>query len=203
MRLFFAVVASAPSLALAYILFNVWLDPMAWDNGGWVPYGVGLLLMEFLILHSNVFITHYTATHTRFSDKLKSFAGLLALYSLMGAGFALSTDSPTLLIMLVTIMISRFISALRADSVQDGTFPRRAALGIVAYLLITAGTVFIPIPEMGVTASVLQEVYPNRGGGLWERLPHRPIVGAEVYFSLMGIAELYWGLRAPTAKAST
>ncbi len=200
MRLLFAIIACAPSLSLAYILFNVWLDPMAWDQGSWVPYGVGLLLMEFLILHSSVFITHYAATHQAFSDKLKSFVGLVALYSLMGTGFALSTDSPTLLIMLIAIMVSRFVSALRADSTQDGTFSRRAALGIVAYLMITAGTVFIAIPEMGITTSVVQEVYPNRGGGVWERYPHRPIVGAAVYFCLMGVAELYWGLRAPTAK---
>ena len=50
---------------------------------------------------------------------------------------------------------------------------------------------FNDVPEMGITRQLLDEVYPDRGdGGVWNRYPERAIVGAAVYFALMGLAEL-------------
>jgi hypothetical protein len=44
----------------------------------------------------------------------------------------------------------------------------RSGIGVLLYLPIVFGTVLLPIPELGITDSVLNEGYPDRGGGLWE-----------------------------------
>ena len=196
MKLILALVGAVPSLILGYVLFSVWVNPMAWDDGHWVPYGIGLLLVEFLILHSSVMINHLAATQENLVGKLKLFAGLLLFYGLMGFGFAKTTNSPTLLFLLIAIMLARFVSALGADLRKDQAFNKRAAFGVTMYLLVAAISVFIDFPELGITDTVLREVYPERGSGLWERHPEQAIVAAALYFSLTGIAELYWGLTA-------
>lgn len=57
-------------------------------------------------------------------------------------------------------------------------------------MFVVAGTIFLPIPELGLTASVLSETSPDRGSGLWEAEPERAIAGAAVYFLLIGFAEI-------------
>ncbi len=202
MRPLIGVLAATPSLVLAYLLVNVWLDPMAWSDGAWVRYGVGLLLMEFLILHSSVFIAASAAAAETLRGKVLLFLGLAALYGLMGLGFALGTDSLSLLWVLIAIMAARFVSALRANIDHDGQFGQRAALGIMAYLLVAFFTVMVDVPSMGITQEVLNEVYPGRGGGLWEQEPERAIVGGAIYFAVIGVAELAWGVRSAKPAAA-
>jgi hypothetical protein len=42
----------------------------------------------------------------------------------------------------------------------------------------------------GITGTVLDEVYPDRGGGLWEKEPERAIEVAALYFLIIGLAEI-------------
>ena len=47
----------------------------------------------------------------------------------------------------------------------------------------------------------MREVYPNRGGGIWEQHPERAIAGAIIYFGLMGLFELKQLARLPEATS--
>ncbi|MEQ9451039.1 MAG: hypothetical protein RJQ07_05590 [Pseudomonadales bacterium] len=183
---------AVPCLYLSYALVNVWLDPMAWDQGRWVPYAVGILLVEFLVIHAGVLITNMAATQTGFARKMKLFVGLAAMYLLMGLGFALSTDSMSLLLILVGVMVSRFLAALNADPAGRKRQQARSGFAAVIYLGAVFATLFLPIPEFGITNTVLAEVYPQRGGGVWEREPERAIAAGACYFGVLGIAELCW-----------
>jgi hypothetical protein len=66
----------------------------------------------------------------------------------------------------------------------------RSVISVILYLLVVSGTLFLPIPELGISDSVLRDLYPGRGSGLWEREPERAIGGAAVYFFLIGLAEI-------------
>ncbi|NKB99874.1 MAG: hypothetical protein GKR90_15440 [Pseudomonadales bacterium] len=188
-------VAGISCLYLSWVLVGVWLDPMARDNGSWVPFAVGLLVIEFLALHSSVFITNLMAEHETLTQRLKFGAGLTAFYLLMAVGIAAGVGSPSLVLILASIMVSRIISAFTASPETKAHNNARAAVGIVLYVGLAGATVFVAVPEMGITTSVLNEVYPNRGGGVWERYPERPIVAGAIYFGLIGLAELYWALK--------
>ena len=181
----------------------VWLDPMAWDEGHWVPFGVGILIIEFLALHSSVFITNMITNTDDRAQKLKYGIGFFIFYSLMAFGIAAGIGSFSLVLILGAMMIGRTFAAFAQDSATLAHTNARSALGITLYIVLCGATVFIDIPEMGITNSVLAEVYPNRGGGVWERHPERAIVAAAVYFAVMGLVEIYWSIKREPLKLIT
>ncbi|HEB82671.1 MAG TPA: hypothetical protein ENJ11_07405 [Gammaproteobacteria bacterium] len=191
-RQWLAVLASAiPYLYLSWVLLDVWRFPMQWDNGRWVPFAVGLLVLEFILLHSGVFIATLAAESRDTKKQIKIFLGLLLFYGLMTYGIARSTGSNELMLIFASVMLGRFISSVLLREGGRDEYMKRAALGIVLYLLLTAASIFLPVPELGITSSVLAEVYPDRGGGIWEREPERAIAMACIYFCLLGLAELF------------
>jgi hypothetical protein len=54
--------SAVPFFYLSWMLLNVWREPMSVHEGTWVPYGVGLLAIEFLVLHSGVFLASVIAS---------------------------------------------------------------------------------------------------------------------------------------------
>lgn len=185
-----AVVAAAPCFYLSWVLVNVWREPMAWDDGNWVRLGVGLLLLEFILLHSGAFMVGVLGQQQDMKKQLKLALALLAFYSLMVWAFAVSLNTPALMWIFGGIVLGRSLNLLLNPADNKKEIMARSGIGVILYLLVVFGTVFLPIPELGITGSVLTEVYPDRGGGLWEREPERAIAGAALYFFLIGLAEI-------------
>ena len=194
------IAAALPCFYLSWVLIGVWREPMAWDDGNWVRLGVGLLLLEFLLLHSGAFMVAVLEQKEELKKQLQMAIGLLAFYSLMVWAFSVSLDVPALIWIFAGITLGRSLSLLRSPSESKQAMMARSAIGVVLYLLVVAGTIFLPIPELGMTSAVLNEVYPDRGTGLWEAMPERAIAGAALYFALIGVAEITL-LRPKAAKA--
>jgi hypothetical protein len=186
-----AALAAAPVLIFSWMLFGVWADPMARDGGSWVRFGVGVMLLEFILLHSGAFMGAIISGKFAMKKRLLACTGLLLFYGLMAWGFAASTDSPALLWIFAAVVTGRILTAVfnRQDGIKY--MLGRSAIGIVCYLLVAFGSVLLPIPEWGITSSVVELAYPDRGGGIWELEPQRAIAAAAVYFLLMGLAELF------------
>ena len=72
-----AIAAALPCFYLSYVLVRVWIDPRAVDDGNWVRFGVGLMVLEFILLHSGAMTTGFMAKQTETAEKLKLFCGLL------------------------------------------------------------------------------------------------------------------------------
>jgi len=185
-----AIAAALPCFYLSYVLFNVWRDPMAWDDGNWVRLGVGLLLLEFILLHSGAFTVAILGQRDLGRHQIKLALGLLAFYTLMVWAFATSLAVPALLWIFATIVLGRSVGLLFSPSESRHGIMARSGIGVILYLTVVFGTVFLPIPEWGLNSSVLNEVYPDRGSGLWEVEPERAIAGAALYFLLIGLAEI-------------
>ena len=185
-----AIAAAVPCFYLSWVLANVWREPMAWNNGNWVRLGVGLLLLEFILLHSGAFMVGVLGQQANSKQQLKVAATLLTFYSLVVWGFAMSLDTPALLWIFAGIILGRSLNLLLNPKDSKQAIMARSGIGVLLYLLVVFGTVFLPIPELGITDTVLSEVYPDRGGGLWEREPERAIAGAALYFFLIGLAEI-------------
>lgn len=164
---------------------------MSWDEGNWVRLGVGLLVLEFVILHSGAFMSAMIAAKEELSHKIKFAVGLMLFYSLLVLGFSYSFDSTQLLWIFAAVSLGRLISALTNAEEGSQAMMARSALGIVLYLMVVFASVILPIPEWGITTEVLNDVYPGRGGGVWEQDPERAIAGGAVYFGALGLAELF------------
>lgn len=196
--------SAIPFFYLSWTLLRVWHDPMSVDNGTWVPYGVGLLLIEFLLLHSSAFLGGIIASETTKEKRLQAIFGFFMLYGLMAWGMAMSID-PSIMWVFIGVTIGRVATVFTLSDEGKQVMQKRAAFGTLWYILVVFATVFIPVPEWGITSSVVNEVYPNRGSGLWETNPERAIAGAAVYFFILGLLEIFVfglkGTKKPEEKA--
>ena len=170
---------------------------MAWDNGSWVRFGVGLLLLEFILLHSGAFVSAMLARGDSFAAKLKILLPLMSVYALMVWGFSLSLGTTSLLWIFAAVCLGRLISGIGNTNEQIGVMRSRSAIGVCLYMFVVFLSVMLPVPEWGITHSVLEAVYPDRGGGEWEQEPQRAIAAAALYFTLLGVAELNLMLLKP------
>ena len=196
-----AIAAALPCFYLSYVLVRVWIEPRAIDGGSWVRFGVGLMILEFLLLHSGGMITAMMAKQSETADKLRLFFGLLLFYLLMVVAFAYSLESMTLLWIFAAVSAGRLLAALTHSSDEQAESMKRIGFGMLLYLLAVMGSIFLPIPELGINSSVLADVYPQRGSGLWERQPERAIAAA-AYFLLLGLGELFILGPGKTSKIS-
>lgn len=197
-----AIAAALPCFYLSYVLVRVWIEPRAIDGGSWVRFGVGLMILEFLLLHSGGMITAMMAKQSETADKLRLFFGLLLFYLLMVVAFAYSLESMTLLWIFAAVSAGRLLAALTHSSDEQAESMKRIGFGMLLYLLAVMGSIFLPIPELGINSSVLADVYPQRGSGLWERQPERAIAAAAAYFLLLGLGELFILGPGKTSKIS-
>jgi hypothetical protein len=200
-RVFHALgcLASAiPCFVLAGVLTRSWLDPMSVNEGAWVPMAVGLMALEFILLHSGVFMGTVAFRAKSAARRYALFAVLAGFYGILAAAFGLATGSREILEIFGFLMAGRLVTLMVASTEGREQLIARSAAGIVAYIPIVFLTVFVPFPELGVTAEVLSQVYPDRGGGIWEQHPQRAIAGAVLYFGIMGIFEL-WQLARSSA----
>ncbi len=185
-----ALSAALPCFYLSFVLINVWREPMAWDDGNWIRYGIGLLLLEFLIVHSGVFFAAMIHGTKELRTQLMLGAALILFYGLMVGGFAYSLDSMQLLWLFAAVCVGRVVTVIVDPSWGSQMIMGRSALSAILYLFVVMLTAFIPIPEWGISMAIVDSVMPDRGQGLWEVEPQRPIVGAALYFFFLGLAEL-------------
>ena len=193
-----AGLASAiPYIILVWTLIQVWVSPMSVSNGLWVRYGVGLMALEFIILHSGVFMGSMAASTESRTKRVLAFFGLFIFYSAFAYGFAEIVDSFEILYVYGFLMLGRFITIVIASGEGKSEILIRSGFGAVVYMAAVFGTIFIPIPKLGITHDVLESVYPNRGGGEWEQNPEIAIAAGIIYFSALALFEIYLSLRQP------
>lgn len=189
--------SAIPCFLLVVVLSRAWIDPMSVDGGTWVPLAVGLMALEFILLHSGVFIGTVASKAKSAPRRAGVFVLLAGFYAIFAVAFSLVTGTWELLEIFGFLMVGRFVTVIVASGEGKQQLIARSAAGIAIYIPIVFLTVFVPFPELGVNAEVLREVYPDRGGGVWEQHPERAIAGAILYFGLMGLFELRQLKRRP------
>ena len=200
-RLIEGLVTALPCFLLAGTMMATWIDPMSIDGGRWVRFGVGIMVLEFILVHSGGFMSAQQAgTDWR---TLRVFGAGFAFYGLFAGAMALAFKSWMLFFIYTAVMVSRWITLLTrpGEASQEAKF--RSGISVVFYLLAVFASVLIPWPELGVTSSVINDVYPDRGGGEWERHPETALAAGVIYFTLLGLTELSMAWRgAPGREVS-
>lgn len=194
--------SAIPYFILVVVLTRAWIDPMSVDEGTWVPLAVGLMALEFILLHSGVFMGTVASKAKSAARRVGLFALLSGFYAIFAVAFSLVTGSWEMLKIFGFLMAGRVVTVIIASGEGSQQLIARSAAGIAIYIPVVFLTVFVPFPELGVNAEVLREVYPNRGGGIWEQHPERAMAGAILYFGLMGLFELKQLIRPPEGKSA-
>lgn len=196
MRHWFGVLSSAiPYFALGWVLLDVWRHPLDWDSGRWIPFAVGLLVLEFILIHSGVFMTMLAARQNT-AKRAMLFIALTGFYSLFVIGVSASIGSTELIWIFVSVLLGRAVGLFTQLDENPQRILKRSGISMFLYIIAAFASVLLPIPELGVTQDILNQVYASRGGGVWEREPQRAIAMASAYFFAMGGVEVFvFGLR--------
>jgi hypothetical protein len=180
-------IASDVSVAATYLA--AWIAP-AWVGGErGVATLVGLMVMEFLVIHSSAFLGSAALSGRFARASVLPLLGLLAFYSLFALGIAFGFKNPWFLAGFIGLHANRLVPVLlgRGASTVDGAaWMGRWAMGAIFYLGTAFITVFLPVPRLGVDF-----VLHGYGSGEWIDAPYRALAMGFLYFTaqaLLGVS---------------
>jgi len=188
--------AAAPDAALAGLYLWCWIDPLAWRKT-LVAELMLVMLVEFLVIHSGPFLGILVMgedSGTSRATRLKMLFGLGAVYLLFAGGMsaAFETWGPVLLFAwLIGAKLFAILLGRSPDGSERGRQMAFWALSVLFYLGAVFATLFLPVPELGITRSGADYGIP--GSGEWVSNPQIPIAAGLVYFSALGLAKLLAG----------
>ena len=193
--------AAAPDLALAGWFVLGWAAPQVIGRQA-AGMLVGVMVLEFIIIHASIalvaapqMIAQKATEGVWWKSEKAVLAGLLLMYSVGAAGISAAFKTAWLFAGFWILMANKFIGDWLTPATQmEERMQRHGARWSVSaglYLLLTAGSIFIPVPRLGAMSA-------STGDGLWEQHPEQAVMMGALYFALLGFCELYGGFnRAP------
>jgi hypothetical protein len=197
------VVSGLSEIAFGAGFFITWYDPAILGDS-WVKFGMEVMLLEFILIHSAPFMALRASSDESTGKKVGGFLILGGFYSLFVAGFSLSLGywRPMLTFWIVTFQRMLGEIADPKPSVEAKAWTMTGiALNALCYLLLVPVTLFLPLPRLGITSS-LQQTLGISGEGAWQDEPHRVVVMAGAYYILRGILTATAWPRQTSAKAA-
>jgi hypothetical protein len=192
--------SAIPYALLAWTLLQVWVDPLSVADGAWVRTGMTLMLMEFLAVHSGMFMGGLAASAESPWKRYSLFMGLLLFYFVFAIAFAASSNSTEAYITFMILMIGRYVTVVLSSRESRTQFAERSGIAVAVYMIAVFGSFFLPLPELGLTQDMVELTFPDHGGGEWERNPHIPIAAGVFYFSVLALFEIRLIWKAPGQK---
>ncbi len=174
---------------MAGMFVTSWWWPRELDHGRWVKLGVGVLILEFILIHSGAFLNNLMTQKAGWARD-RTVLALLAFYTMFGLAIAFAFRSWWILGTFALVMSGRLWSVFAGQSEIDRAISqRRVAASALLFLGLTFATVFFSVPRGGINPDLLGEVWPERKGGLWERSPERALAMGAAYFLALGLVE--------------
>jgi hypothetical protein len=153
-----------------------------------VKFALELMLLEFILIHSAGFMGLKASAADSWWRRVGWFAGIGAFYSLFVVGFCLALDTWRPMVTFWIITAQRLVTDLLDPKPSEETrawFTTGLALNVVLYIGGAMLTVLLPLPRLGVTRGVRDELGIG-GSGLWQSEPHRVVVLAALYYLARG-----------------
>lgn len=182
---------------MAGMFITAWWWPRTLDNGRWVKLGVGILVLEFILIHSGAFLNSSLMQRTGWA-RVQKLIALGAIYTLFGVAIALAFQSWWIFGSFVLVMSGRIWSVFAGQTDMDrAVSQRRVVASAMLFLGLTFATLFLPLPRGGLNDALLTEVWPARGRGAWEQRPEIALAMGTAYFLLLGLVEVRPPRRLP------
>jgi hypothetical protein len=201
-RLIPSIIGAASCWWMAITLFRAWQTPMAVEEGRWVHLGVGIMALEFILIHSGVLLPGFSMSKvTNEMGRQWIFLGSI-VYLIFGAAIVFGFKSLMLLGIFAGIMIPRWISVVSDSDKMKMQQILRSFLCMGLFIGVGLLCLFVHFSRGGLTPEMLDRVYPNRGSGIWEQNPQQVLVGGVIYFSMAGMVEMIAAVRQRRANLS-
>jgi hypothetical protein len=190
---FFQRLANAlPDAITAGIFLYAWIAPLRWRET-LVAELMLVMLVEFILIHSAPFLGNIVlASDDALKKRLVAFAGFATLYSLFIGGFALAFKSwwPVIAFTwLITAKLVMLVTDRRHSERQKQRMRGYWGVSAGLYLLAVFASLFIPLPEFGITRQGAAYGITSSGGA-WVSHPHIAIAAGFLYFGLLATTKL-------------
>lgn len=190
------LMTAALCFATAAFFAIAWQAPMAFEEGAWVKLGVGVILAEFLVIHSGTIVTELAA---RGASRI-GLGIIVAIYGLFALGLWWAFGGAEIGWLLIGLMIARGQALFHRPTMLDLAYGRRRSIvSALLFLGLVGVSVVAPLPPGGIDAALLDTLWPDRGSGVWETEPWRALAMGAAYFGVLGMVEL----RRPAAHWAT
>jgi hypothetical protein len=124
---------------MALRFYRAWWDPLTADNGTWIQFGLGIMVMEFIVVHSGGLLAGIGSSRTNTKkERFGLLTGLIALY--FGFAFAIATafHSKPLFYSFATIMFCRMITGFFAVSEKNSSAViQRSVSSALLYMFVS------------------------------------------------------------------
>lgn len=185
------VISALPDFVMGLVFLVTWIEPFA--LGDTLPqYLMLVMLLEFVIIHSAGFMGVAMFSGAAPGRRVLFTIGLGLFYSLFVLGFCLAFGEWWPLWTFWLLILNRLMSGIAGGS--ENTEKKKLVFGIwgasvVCYLFGIFATTLMPLPEFGITPSVITSLHLS-GGGVWIEEPYRVLAFGWVYFTSVGFFEL-------------
>jgi len=179
-----------PSFLMAARLWHVWRRPLEVEGGRWVSLGVGIFVLEFILLHAGTFLGGVMVASDSAAGRVGSILLLLLFYGLFVGALTIAFKSREFLTSFLALIGGRLLAILLGASQQDAELlMAHSIIGILIYMAMVVVSL-LPLPRFGITEQIADRFRMPGASGAWVDNPHRAIGAATLYFLLLGIAEI-------------
>ncbi len=187
-----SLTAALPDLAFGAgcLLTWIWPDRMP----GWMlQYIVLVMLLEFIVIHSSAILGSMAYGDDPKKKRLGAVLGLGAFYSVFVIGFSLAFKTAWPLITFWGQTLNRLMGAMMGPGVSGKQKLYIQSMWAATAMFYLGGvflTTLLPIPRLGITSAV-ESAANLPGSGLWIDDPWRPAAFGFLYFTGVGLVELF------------
>lgn len=186
------IAGAFPDSVTAGIFLYAWIAPIAWRKT-LVADLMLVMLVEFILIHSAPFLGSIILASGKSEKKrFQAFAGFTFFYSLFIGAFALSFKTWWPVIAFTWLISAKLVSLFsgREHTARD----KQRMMGywgasVVYYLLAVFATLFLPVPELGITLH--GSAYGIPGSGEWVSHPNIVVAAGFLYFVLLAATKLF------------
>jgi len=185
-----ALGAALPDLAIGAVFLIAWVAPGTFARNI-VPTLMLTMLLEFIIIHSSSFLGSVALGTGRLKRSARMVLFLCLFYTVFVAAFAAAFKTWWPLVSFWVLTGNRLLGLVlgQAPGGEARIFMQRSwAIGVLFYLLFVFVTTLLPIPALGVTGEFRRGI---PGSGLWVSEPWRVVAFGFMYFTAVGVSELF------------
>lgn len=192
-----------PDALTAGFFVVLWLAPqLLWPQA--LRTGLLMMLVEFILVHAAGMLGGIVVASQDDRSRLwKPILGFGALYLVFILGWAWQFQAWWPLLALVWLLAGKLSLVLQSLPTADQRHQLQSgwAIGVMAYLVGASLTVFLPIPRLGLTRSVVAAADLPGAGGLWMSHPQTVVAFGAFYFTVLALVKLFdWRLPANQLK---
>ena len=197
----FRAIGAAPDAATAAWCAYVWIAPR---HAGvhWIRQILVAMLLEFLVVHSGAYFSRFVGVPDAPWRRIGAGLVLLLAYLGLAAGFSAIFDTWWPLAGMAWLLGMKYWTLVLDRDDETSESERQFglwAVSVVFFVGLGVLSSFLPLPELGIDATVRGEL-ELPGSGLWVEEPHRVVAFAAFYFALLALVKYRYHPSVPQLR---